>query len=179
MKKVVIISSTPRKGGNSEILAEEFARGAADAGNAVEIIQLRKLKYGFCSGCLYCQSRGTCALKDGIDDALLSKVQNADVLAFATPIYYYSVSGQLKTFLDRCNPLYTKGNRFREVYLLASAADGDQSAIDGAIKDIQGWIDCFDGVEFSGVIKGVGAQNVGDIKATSVLRKAYETGRDV
>lgn len=125
-KKIFIVSSTPRKNGNSDILAEEFARGAREAGHSVEKICLREIELKFCTGCMYCHTRGTCVIKDGVE-TLLPRIADSDVLVFATPVYYYEMSGQLKTFLDRMNPLYGRDNRFREVYLLASAADtGDK-----------------------------------------------------
>ena len=100
-------------------------------------------------------------------------------MVFATPVYYYEMSGQLKTFLDRMNPLYGRDNRFREVYLLASAADTEASAMDGAAKGVQGWIDCFDGVVLKGVVRGTGAEKAGDIRATNAVKAAYEMGKAV
>lgn len=90
---------------------------------------------------------------------LYNKISTADVLVFAAPpIYYYSMCGQLKTFLDRLNPLYASDNNFKEVYLLATAADSDETTMDGAIKEIQGWIECFEGVS---LIKGVNSNMIG------------------
>ncbi len=177
-KKIFIVSSTPRKNGNSDILAEEFARGAREAGHTAEKINLRETELKFCTGCLWCQTHEGCVLKDGVNP-VLEKVRNADVLVFATPIYYYEMSGQLKTFLDRMNPLYSRENRFREVYLLATAAENDERAMDGAVKGVQGWIDCFDGVRLAGVVRGIGAEKVGEVKGTKALREAYESGRNV
>ncbi len=176
MSRVFIVSSTPRKSGNSEILAEEFARGAREAGHEVEKIELRNRELKFCIGCLSCLKTGKCVLDDTINE-LLPRVRRADVLVFATPIYYYGLSGQLKTFLDRMNALYGKENSFKRVYLLASAADTEESAFDGAIKGIQGWIDCFEGVRLAGVIKGAGVESAGEIRNTRFPQEAYETGR--
>ncbi|MGM9665282.1 MAG: flavodoxin family protein, partial [Eubacteriales bacterium] len=97
-KKVIIISSSPRKNGNSDTLAAEFEKGAASAGNTVEKINVRELDLKFCIGCQFCQTHGTCVQKDSMN-GLYEKIQNADVIVFATPVYYYAVSGQLKTFL--------------------------------------------------------------------------------
>jgi len=99
-KKVLIVVASPRKDGNSELLAEEFARGAAEAGNQVEIVRLREMELNFCRGCLACQKTHRCVISDGAS-AVLERVQHAVALVFATPVYYYAVSGQLKTFLDR------------------------------------------------------------------------------
>lgn len=177
-KKVFIISSSPRKGGNSDVLAEEFARGAKDAGNQVEKINVRDMDLKFCTGCFACLKIDGCVLKDGMNE-LYSRVQNSDVIVFATPVYYYAVSGQLKTFIDRLNPLYSRENKFKEAYLLATSAEDDDSAMDGSVKDVQGWVDCFDGVELKGVLRATGVNDVGDVKRTDYPRKAYEMGKNV
>lgn len=83
-KKIFIVSSTPRKNGNSDILAEEFARGAREAGHSVEKICLREIELKFCTGCMYCHTRGTCVIKDGVE-TLLPRIADSDVLVFATP----------------------------------------------------------------------------------------------
>lgn len=178
MKKVIVVTSSPRKGGNSETLADMFAQGAKSAGHEVEQVAVRDVKLQFCTGCMYCHSHDKCVLNDGMN-ALYSKFQNADVLVFATPVYYYAVSGQLKTFLDRLNPLYTRKNKFKEVYLLATAADDNEAAMDGSVSDIQGWIDCFDGVELKGVIRGIGLEDRDDIAKTDFGQRAFEMGASV
>lgn len=178
MKKVIVVTSSPRKGGNSEMLANKFAEGARSAGNQVVQIAVRDLGLQFCTGCMYCQSHDKCVLNDGMN-ALYSEFETADVLAFATPVYYYSVSGQLKTFLDRLNPLYVRKNKFKEVYLLATSADDNEKAMDGCVSDLAGWIECFDGVKLKDVLRGTGVSDKGDIEKTNFLQKAVETGKSV
>lgn len=112
-------------------------------------------------------------------NSLYDKFQNADVLVFATPIYYYAVSGQLKTLLDRLNPLYTRDNNFKKICLLASAAEDSDSAFDGAVKDIQGFIDCFDGVKLGCVLRGGGLENGGDVLSSPYVEEAYNLGKNV
>lgn len=178
MKKVMIISSSPRKDGNSELLALSFADGAKSVGNEVEVVIVRDIDLKFCTGCMYCQDHEACVLNDSMN-GLYERFQNADVLVFATPIYYYSISGQLKTFLDRLNPLYTRENKFKEVYLIATSADENENAMDGAVTAIQGWVDCFDGVGIKGVIRGVGVTDKGEIKGTNIMKKAFDMGAKV
>jgi len=178
MKNIVIVTSSPRKNGNSEILARKFAEGARAAGNEVNFVAVRDLDLKFCTGCLYCQTHDKCVLNDGMND-LYGQFQNADALVFATPVYYYAVSGQLKTLLDRLNPIYPRENKFKEVYLLTTAADDDERAMDGAVKDIQGWIDCFNGVTLKDVIRGVGVTEKGEINDTAFPEKAYEMGKNI
>ncbi len=178
MKNVLIINSTNRKGGNSQVLAEQFEKGAIDVGNSVQTINLRDLNLKFCMGCLACQKIGKCVLNDSINE-LLPTVKNADVIVFATPVYFYSMCGQLKTFIDRLNPLYGQENKFTDIYILATSADTDKSAMDGTIKGVQGWIDCFDGVKLCGVLYGVGAEGVGEVKDTPAYLEAYGMGKRV
>lgn len=176
MKKIVIISSSLRKESNSEILAKAFEQGAAAAGNQVEILYLRDLDIQFCKGCLVCQKLGHCVLSDGAS-AVMERIRTADVLVFASPVYYYSVCGQLKTFLDRMNPIYTAGHQFEKVYLLSAAADTEQEAVEGSQKDIQGWVDCFEGVVLADTIFAGGVSEAGAIKAMSQkLQEAYDMG---
>ena len=85
-KKVLIISSSLRVGSNSEILAHEAEKGAIEAGNEVELITLKDKNIQFCRGCLACQKLGKCVIQDDMN-TLIEKVQKADVLIFATPIY--------------------------------------------------------------------------------------------
>lgn len=179
MKKVLVISTSLRKNSNSQALAEEFARGAREAGNQVEEVSLAGKKLAFCTGCLACQKTGACVIRDDGPE-LARKVGEAEVLAFATPVYYYEMSGQMKTLLDRCNPLFGTGYRFREVYLLATAADGEESAMDGAEQGLQGWVDCFEEARLAGVLRGVGLTGPGEAKAdAALLRRAYEMGREI
>lgn len=109
----------------------------------------------FCCSCLAYQKTGKCIIKDDANE-IAEKVKNADVVVFATPVYYYAMSGQMKTLIDRMNCLFSSNYRFRDVYLIASAADTDKSALDGAIKEVEGWAACFSKVEFKDTIYGVG-----------------------
>ena len=123
MKKVLIVSASPRVNSNSEALAKAFARGAQEAGDETELISLRGKTVNFCRGCFVCQEKLRCVIHDDAD-AICQKALNADVLVFATPIYYYEMSGQLKTLLDRLNPLFPSDYAFRDVYLLRAGKAG-------------------------------------------------------
>lgn len=177
-KHILIISSSPRKGGNSETLAASFAKGAAEAGNNVETIYLREKQYGFCKGCLACLKLGHCAIKDDAVE-IATRMHDADVLVFATPVYYYSISGQLKTMLDRANPLFGSDYAFTKVYLLATAAEDEAYTVEGAVKAVQGWVDCFDRCELAGTVFAGGVNGVGEITGHPALERAYETGKAI
>lgn len=177
-KSVLIISTSPRKGGNSDALAEEFARGAREAGNRVEKMELYDKSIGFCKGCLACQKTKRCVIRDDAD-IIAQKMLAADVIVFATPIYYYEMCGQMKTMLDRANPLYSADYAFRDIYLLAAAADTDKSAVDGAVKGLEGWIVCFEKARLAGTVFGGGADAIGTIQGNPALKKACEMGKRV
>lgn len=119
-----------------------------------------------------------CVIHDDAD-VIAQKMRKADVLVFATPIYYYEMCGQMKTMLDRANPLYDSDYQFRDVYLLASAAETEKSAMDGAIKGISGWIECFPNSKLAGTVFGGGADVVGAIQGNSALQEAYELGTKI
>ena len=177
-KKVLILSSSPRKGGNSETLASAFAKGATDAGHQVETVYLREKNYGFCKGCFACLKLGHCVIKDDAAE-ITEKMHDADVLVFVTPVYYYSVSGQLKTMLDRANPLFDTDYAFSKAYLLATAAEDEPETVEGAEKAVQGWVDCFERCELAGTVFAGGVNDVGDIAGHPALEEAYETGKQV
>ncbi|MBQ6096859.1 MAG: flavodoxin family protein, partial [Bacteroidales bacterium] len=124
MKKVIVISTSLRAGSNSHALAEQFAKGAEAAGNQVELVTLRGKDIRFCVGCLSCQKTGACIFKDDVP-TIMDTVLNADVVCWATPIYYYEMSGQMKTLIDRMNAMYPKDYRFRDIYLLTTAAESE------------------------------------------------------
>lgn len=178
MKKVLIISTSLRGNSNSHRLAEEFGRGASDSGNEVEIITLHHKKIGFCIGCLSCVKAGKCVIDDDAPE-IVRKMHDADVLVFATPIYYYEMSGQMKTLLDRANPLYGRDYKFKEVFLLASAAEIEPEVPKRAISGLEGWIECFDRAKLAGNVFAGGVTDPGEIKDHPSLQNAYETGRSI
>lgn len=177
-KTVLVISTSPRKNGNSDALADAFIRGAQQAGNQVEKINLYDKTIGFCKGCLTCQSTQRCIIHDDAS-AIAQRMLTADVIVFATPIYYYGMCGQMKTLLDRANPLYSADYRFRDIYLLAAAAEEDEHTVDGAVTGLQGWIDCFEKARLAGTVFAGGVTAVGEIQNHPALEQALELGKHV
>ena len=177
-KKVLIISTSPRKNGNSETLSDAFRKGATDGGNIVEKISLYDKTIGFCKGCLACQKTGRCVIHDDAD-TIAQKMLSADVLVFATPIYYYEMSGQMKTMLDRANPLFPSDYAFRDIYFLSTAAEDGEGMDARAISGLGGWIECFPKAHLAGTVFAGGVAGVGKIDGHSALAKAYEMGKAV
>lgn len=178
-KKVLILSTSPRKNSNSDALAEEFAKGAQQAGHQVEKISLIGKDIQFCRGCLACQKTKRCVIHDDADKIVQEKMLHADVLVFATPIYYYEMSGQMKTLLDRANPLYSCDYAFREVYLIAAAAEDGDEVWSRAASGLEGWIACFPKARLAGVVFGGNATGVGTIQGNPAMQKAFDAGKAI
>ena len=176
-KKVLILSTSPRLNINSEALADAFGHGAEEAGNSVEKISLRGKNIRFCLGCFVCQEKGCCVIPDDMGP-IVEKMEQADVLVFATPIYYYEMSGQMKTLLDRGNPLFVADYRFREVYFLATAAEEEDFVPQRAVSGLEGWIECFPEAHLAGIVFGGGVTGTGEMKDhPEKLQAAYDLGR--
>ena len=178
MKRVIVISTSLRAGSNSEMLAEKFAEGVKDSGNEVETISLRGKEIKFCVGCLSCQHTGACVFKDDVP-AIMEKVLNADVVCWATLIYYYEMSGQMKTLIDRMNAMYPKDYRFRDIYLLTTAAEAEEETPRRAEMGLTGWIDCLGKSSLKGHLFCGGVTAARDIEGNGKLQEAYEMGKGV
>lgn len=177
-KKVVVVSTSLRTNSNSELLAKSFVEGAKEAGNEVEYISLKNKDIRFCIGCLACQKIGHCVIKDDVAD-IMNSVLEADVVVWATPIYYYEMSGQMKTLIDRLNPMYSKDYKFRDIYLLATAAEEGDEVFEKVITGLNGWIDCFEKTTIKGTILAGGVSDSGAISGNDKLKEAYDLGSHV
>ena len=178
MKKVLVISTSLRRGSNSDRLADKFAEGAQAAGNDVEKISLVGKEIQFCKGCFGCQKLGRCVIKDDVND-IMAKVLETDVVCWATPIYYYEMSGQMKTLIDRMNAMYSLDYRFRDVYLLTTAADDDEQTPKRAETGLGGWIECFPESRLAGTLFCGGVNAPGEIEGNAKLQEAFEMGKQV
>lgn len=177
-KNVLVISTSLRKSGNSDKLADAFVEGALSAGHHAEKLNLQGKDIAFCRGCLACQKTHQCVIAD---DAIgiAEKMRTADVIAFATPIYYYEMSGQMKTLLDRANSLYGSDYAFREIYLLSAAAEDEPGVDSRAISGLEGWIACFEKAHLAGTVFCGGVNQVGDIQGHAALEEARSMGASI
>ena len=176
--KVLIITTSLRARSNSDALAEAFARGAEEAGNEVETISLRGKDLRFCRGCLSCVKTLRCVIKDDAP-AIVEKMHDADAIVFATPIYYYEMSGQMKTLLDHANPLYASDYHFRDIYLLTTAAEDEEQTPEGAEHGLKGWIACFENAHLAGTVFAGGVNDMGEIAGHPAIQTAYNMGKQV
>ena len=175
MKKVIVISTSLRAGSNSNMLADKFIEGALQAGHEVEKISLIGKDIRFCRGCLACQKLGKCVINDDVD-AIMQKVLHADVIVWATPIYYFEMSGQMKVLIDRMNAMYTLDYQFRDVYMLTVAAEEEPEVPQRAEEGLKGWIDCFPKSRLAGTLFCGGVADSRAINGHSKLNEAYEMG---
>lgn len=176
-KTVLILSSSPRRGGNSDLLCDQFMLGAKEAGNQAEKIFLRDKEINYCVACDVCKRNGgNCVQKDDMPQ-VLEKIITADVIVMATPVYFYTMAAQMKTLIDRIYSKYTEV-RNKEMYFIITAADGSKSAMERTIEGFRGFTSCLSGAKEKGIIYGTGAWNVGDIKRHPAMKQAYEMGKN-
>ena len=178
MKKVLILSGSPRKGGNSDLLCDEFMRGAIEAGNEAEKIRVAEKKIGFCTGCYHCkESGGVCVFKDDMAD-VLQKMIDADVLVLASPVYFYSIDAQLKAVIDRTAARWTEV-KDKEFYYIVTCADEGRESAERTLECFRGYADCVDGAKEMGVICGTGVHIKGEVRDTPAFAEAYRMGLSV
>lgn len=177
-KKVLILSGSPRKGGNSDLLCDEFMRGAKERGNAVEKINVGEKKVGYCRACYYCRKSGReCVIKDDMAE-ILQKMIDADVIVLASPVYFYSIDAQLKAVIDRTVARWLEVKN-KEFYYIMTAADDMRSAMETTLACFRGYAVCVSGAKECGVIYGTGVYEKGEVKDTPAMKQAYESGLSV
>ena len=177
-KNVLVISASPRKGGNSDTLCDEFIRGAQESGNHAEKIFLASKNIKYCIGCGVCNTTQKCVQKDDMAE-ILDKMVEADVIVLATPVYFYTMDAQMKTLIDRTVPRYTEIQN-KDFYFIVAAADTERKMMERTIEGFRGFTqDCLTGAREKGIIYGTGAWQAGEIKGTPAVTQAYEMGRNV
>ena len=178
-KKVLIISTSIRNGANSEILAHETEKGALEAGHEVEFITLKDKDLKFCKGCMVCQKLGKCVINDDANE-ITSKMKESDVIVWATPVYYYEMSGQMKTLIDRANSLFATGKNFSETYVITTSADSSKGVAKTVLNGVKGWVACFSDLELKGYLEAGGLNDPNDVQnRKDLLELAYNMGRNI
>ncbi len=174
-KQVLILSSSPRKRGNSNALCDQFVKGAIEANHQVDKVLLADKTINYCRGCNSCMRTGRCAQKDDMAQILDSMIA-ADVIVMATPVYFYTMCAQMKTVIDRTVARYTEIAN-KEFYFIATAAAGNKAALERTIEGFRGFTSCLPGAKEKGVVYGTGAWEAGDILTSRAMKQAYEMGR--
>lgn len=183
-RKLTVLLGSPRKNGNSEQLAAALSKGAASAGYSVQTVRLYGMSLTGCIDCRKCWLGGShCFLKDGMQD-VYTALDDADVIAFASPLYFYSWSTYIKPVWDRLVTYYMPNSRVdmkgRRAVLLSAASDTDPSCFDGLRKSFE--LACgFCQWTAAGEICAPGIQAVGDIteKGQAWLKQAEDLGKNL
>lgn len=174
-KKVLVLSGSPRKNGNSDMLCDAFIKGAENSGHFAEKILIQNKKISPCLACYGCRNTHLCVQKDDMRD-ILEKMVQADVIVLATPVYFYSLSGQLKTLIDRTLPQYTQIAN-KDFYYMATAAAGKKS-MERTMDALRGFTDCLPNANIKGYVYGAGVYEKGEVENTSYLKLAYDMGKN-
>jgi multimeric flavodoxin WrbA len=175
MKQVLILSASPRKNGNSDLLCDELKKGAEESGHTVEKISLYERKIGFCRACYACFRTGSCVIQDDMAE-ILDKMQAADVLVVATPTYFLTMNGILKTTIDRFLPKWQELGG-HDVYFIVTGHDGKRGLElvgEELTKIFQNL-----GNDVKGIIWGEGVWQKGEVTGTKAMDAAYWTGQSL
>lgn len=173
-KNILLISASPREQGNSDILCDEFMRGAKDAGHHAEKIRLTDKNINYCTGCCSCISgNGSCAQQDDMND-IYKKIIAADVIVLASPVYFRSFNGQMKTFIDRVCPIYSMISN-KDIYFIISAAGG-RLPVDSTVQSFRIFTGCLHGITEKGTIASTGIWDEGGVTGSATSRQAYDAG---
>jgi multimeric flavodoxin WrbA len=175
--KVLAISASPRKGGNSDVLCDQFLKGAAESGNDVEKINLADRNISPCNSCYVCQTTKKCVKKDDMEE-ILEKLLAADAIVLATPVYFYSMNAQMKMMIDRTLPRYTEIEN-KDFYYIITAADEQDSAADGTITALRGFTGCLSESKEKGIVFGLGTYEKRDILNHPAFESAYKLGKTI
>ena len=179
-KKVLILMGSPRKQGNTELLCEEFARGAREAGHEGEMVLIRDKNINGCVACGACRSNGgTCVQQDDMQP-VYEQIEAADAIVLGSPIYYYTWSSQMKTVLDR---FYAKSPHLQNktFYLISACHAGEEKYTETMLDTFRKFHGCFraGGNQEGGFVFGLGAGAAGDVKSSPAMQQAYEMGKAV
>lgn len=179
-KRILILKGSPREKGNSSVLAEQVSAGAQEAGADVESIYLHALDIRACDACDECAGTGMCVIKDDMQ-SLYPKIANADAIVLASPVYWFTISAQLKLCIDRWYAFQgTNWQEFvgKKIGIVLTYGDTDLYT-SGGINAIHTYESMFrfTRAEIVGMIYGT-AMNVGDIeKQPELMERAYKLGQ--
>ena len=175
-KKVLVIASSPRRNGNSEMLADKFIAGAIDAGHSVEKVTLAGKKIGFCTACYACHA-GACPQNDDAA-AIIQKMLDSEVIVLATPVYFYTMCAQLKALIDRSVMVYPKITD-KDFYYLMTMAETDEKMFTGTVEALRGFAACCPESREKGIVAVPGVYEIGAIKDNPALAEAYDMGKNI
>lgn len=177
--KLVIIHASRRKGGSTDSMAKSLAEGAREAGHEVFTFEAAYKQVGGCWGCEACGcGKNPCIQKDDMHE-LYGPLQEADVIVFAMPVYYYSMTGQMKCVIDRVYGIHSIVQHSpKKTVLLTACADTTKESVKNVVAEYEtfvtymGWTDV-------GQIAGLGLWGKGDVQNSPYLKEAYDLGKSL
>jgi multimeric flavodoxin WrbA len=181
-KNILVLTGSPRKKGNSDRLADAFIKGAQDAGHKAVKYQTAFKKIAGCRACKTCWSKGSaCSLKDDFSE-VEPLLENADVIVFCTPLYWFAMSSHIKAVIDRMNSYLSdncpKPLSIKESVLLICGADEGPGIFKGVVETYKSIAEYMKWTDL-GVIAVNGASDKGDIDRTEGLKHAEELGKSI
>lgn len=177
-KKILVLHGSPRKHGNTELLCSAFSKGASEAGHKIQSISICSKQIGGCLGCGACQRNGgNCVQQDDMTE-IYGAMTEADVIVFASPVYFYTWTAQIKTVLDRTYAIEQK-LADKVFYLLSAGAAPSEEYMETMKRCFEQYVGCFRAGEnrVGGIVFGLSANRPKDLAGTEAERKAYELGK--
>ena len=175
-KSVLILSSSPRRGGNSEQLCLQFKKGAEETGNTVEMLNINDYDIRYFDQREYDRQASATLTDDAA--AIITKMKEADVIVLSSPVYFNNMTGQMKALIDRVYG-YEKDLGGKEFFYISTSTDRSEEGVNCVFDAFHGFAVCLYGSVERGVIKGNGARNRGDIDSHPAMQQAYEMGKTV
>ncbi len=174
--KITVLMGSPNRNGSTAILTENFTKGAEEAGHSVEVIDVCHADIHPCTGCVKCGYEGPCVQKDDVE-IIRKKLLASDMVVFATPLYYYGMTAQLKTVVDRfCAYNSSLGSRHLKSALLTVAWNADDWTFD-ALETHYNILVRYIGFKDCGRVLGYGCGTPGMTKHSRYPQEAYQLGR--
>ena len=175
--KILILTGSPRKNGNSNTLANHFTQGAEEAGHQIVRFDAAFKNVHPCTGCNSCGMNGPCIFKDDFE-FVRQHIVDADMVVFATPMYYFGISAQLKTVIDRFYAVNGQIHRPKKAALIMTYADNSPEK-EGVIINHYNVLLNYLGWQDAGQIIAPGVWPVGAVNHTAYPRQAYELGKSL
>lgn len=176
--KIVILMGSPNKNGSTRILVDSFVKGAESAGHSCEVIDVCRADVHPCTGCVYCGYEGPCAQKDGMT-RIRNTLLSADMVVFATPLYYYGMSAQLKTVVDRfcafSSSLNSKSLRSALLSVAWNSDDWTFEALEAHYKTLVRYMN----MKNEGSVLGYGCGTPAMTKRSKYPDQAYVLGKNL
>ena len=172
---ILALIGSPRRGGNTDILADQVLSGCRDNGHTTEKVYLYDYEISPCLDCRHCKTKDyTCAIKDDMQK-LYPKMESADVLIFGTPVYWYGPTGKMKLLIDRMRP-FIAGGRLRGKKALLVVPSEEGPAACGALLEMFRMSFDYLGIQFSGNVLATAYEKAEVAKNQEELSRAYQLG---